>query len=277
MGSPEKAQWVRAGVVGGAGTGALVAQHTWMGESDHYTALADAMGCEILSILPPSPDDGPMPRRVEQWVDHHQTVLETLPVEPPYRFVGWSFAGVVAIEMARRLRDTGHGDSFVGMIDTIRPRLLPLSTREYVWFHLSAALAMPDEQERIAYLKGRGLFLLYRRFPKTGAAARNALVRVGRREPLGNPKPKPTEPAMVSVHTSYLNYRGDPVPFPVSIYATAGSTRRSREPALRWASWLHAGYELTDIPGAHFTMFDPEHVGALGDAIRMSLARYELR
>ena len=107
--------------------------------------------------------------------------------------------------------------------------------------------------------------------------ARRALVRGRTRAPIGNPRPKPTDPATVSIHTSYLNYRGDPVPFPVSIYATDGSLERAREPALRWAPWLHAGYDLTNVPGAHYTLFDAGHVDALGAAVRMSLAQHAIR
>ena len=55
-----------------------------------------------------------------------------LPVEPPYRLVGWSFGGVVAVEAERRLIAGGTPVFFVGMIDTIRPNLRPLSTIEYV-------------------------------------------------------------------------------------------------------------------------------------------------
>ena len=41
------------------------------------------------------------------------------------------------------------------------------------------AAAMPDERERITYLRRCGLYLLYRRFPRTGSAARQLLARYG--------------------------------------------------------------------------------------------------
>ena len=43
---------------------------------------------------------------------------------------------------------------------------------------------------------------------------------------------------------------------------------------LRWAPWLHAGFDLTEVPGSHFTLFEPEYVGGLAAAIRASLARH---
>lgn len=264
-------RWVRSGA---PDRPELVATHTWHREAPYYADLAAVGDYQVLSILPPNPEAGPLPRRVEQWVDHHEAVLQSLPIEPPYRLVGWSFGGVVALELARRLKARGAEVAFVGLIDTIRPRLLPLSTSEYVWYHLGAAAAMSDEAGRIAYLRRHGLFLLHRRFPKTGTAALTLLEHLGVRKARGVKRPnKVTDPLMKSVRTSYLNYRGDVVPFPVSLYATDSSVQRAGEPALRWLEWLHAGYEFVPIPGGHYTLFDPEHIGGLAAAIRVSLAR----
>src|SRR5580700_8705066 len=98
------------------------------------------MGGRIIHcILPPVPGEDRMPRRVDEWVDHVEVGLASLDLSPPYRIVGWSFGGVVAVETARRLQDAGTEVAFVGLIDTIRPRLVPLSNREFVWHHLGAA------------------------------------------------------------------------------------------------------------------------------------------
>jgi len=270
--TPIDPSWVR---VGAADPSPLVALHTWTEEAHRYAALSTAMGgAAIVSILAPSSDTGPLPRRVEQWVDHCDVVLRAAPVEPPYRLIGWSFGGVVAVELARRLKERGVDVSFVGMIDTTRPRRAPLSGREYVWYHLGAAAAMADDHERLPYLTKRGLSLANRRFPRLGAATRTTLERAGlRNEVVHRPSEKPTDPLKIAIHTSYLNYRGAPVPFPVSLYACQRSLARSLEPALRWNGSLHGGFELVTIPGGHFTLWEPEHIDAVGTAITRSLAR----
>ena len=258
----------------------LIAIHTWRGESKHYDNLATAMrgSSRIVSIPPPAQDADTLPRRVEGWVEHGESALRALSVEPPYRFVGWSFGGVVAVELARRLGAGGADVEFVGMIDTIRPRLLPLSNQEFVWYHLGAAAAIPDPSERIAYLRQKSMFLAYRRFPRMGSVAMAVLTRLGFRR--GRPvkhSVRPTDPMQISIHASYLNYRADPVLFPVSLYATAESLKRGHEPVLRWLPWLHGGYELAEIPGEHFTLFEPGHVEVLADAIAASLQRVDTR
>ncbi len=254
----------------------LVAVHTWVDETDHYTALSAAMGgVPIHSILPPLPDDGPMPRRVEEWVAHSRAHLVDLGLTPPYRIIGWSFGGVVALELARALRDEGAPVEFVGLIDSTRPRLLPASDSEFVWHHLGAAAAM-SAGARGAYLRQKLGYLLVRRYPRLGGTLRAALVRLGYRR--GRDKPysvRPTDPAMVSVHTSYLNYRGAAVDFPVHLYATEPSLRKAREPALRWVPTLHAGFELQRIAGEHFTLFEPDAIDSLATALARSLARID--
>ena len=254
--------WVVAGQPGGP---PLVALHTWTKERDQYDRLGAALGDRaVYSSLPPSPLDGPPPRRVDQWVDHHERVLRAMPVEAPFRIVGWSFGGVLAVELARRLRANGEGVEWVGLIDSIRPRLKPLSARDYMWVHLGESLHITDERARVAYLWLHTKVLLHRSI--TGVAPW-LMPRSARR---ASP-PKPTDPLTVAIHTAYLNYRGDDVPFPVSLYVTDESVARTDQSALRWAGHLAAGFELVEIPGTHETVFDDAHVTALAAALRRSL------
>lgn len=258
----------------------LVAVHTWHNESSRYERFAAAMPeVTVHSLHPPTPEtvgDMAMPRRVDQWIDHHEASLRALPVEPPYRLVGWSFGGVVAVELARRLRAQGTAVTFVGMIDSIRPIRLPLSDREYLWYHIGAASTM-DPSVRGQYLRRKIAYLALRRYPRTVGAMRAVFARAGLvNTPTGGPKPKVTDPLMVSIHTAYLNYDGDPIDFPVSLYTTAGSVRRCGNPALRWLEHLHGGYELTAIPGGHFTLWDPPNVERVAAAVREGLRRNEL-
>lgn len=271
---PDLNAWRRAG---DGNQAPLVALHTWHSDEVHYDALSRALGDRpIFSVLPPKSDAGELPRRVDEWVDHVVSVLDELPVHPPYRVIGWSFGGVVALETARRLIERGTPVAFVGMIDTIRPKLRPLSPSEYAWYHISEALAIPDERLRIRYMGKKGLGYLDRRFPVVGGATQRAL-RIGRpQEEAEAQRPKqrnsrPSEPLKISIHVSYLNYRGQGVDFPVSLYATAPSCARAGAPALRWGGWLEGGYEFVKIPGDHFSLFEQGNVEVFAGALQRSL------
>lgn len=73
--------------------------------------------------------------------------VEVLIAEHPrqdYRLIGYSFGGILAYEMARQLQASGHGVSFLGIIDS-RPNLGP-DLRRHV---------RPDHREGWARLKER--------------------------------------------------------------------------------------------------------------------------
>jgi len=255
----------------------LVAIHTWHREELQYDAVAQAMGGRpIYSILPPKSDASALPRRVDDWVDHVLTVLDELPVVPPYHLIGWSFGGVVAVETARRLLADGTPVGFVGLIDTIRPKLRPLSTSECVWYHLGETRVIPDDRLKFRYLGEKGLQMLDRRFPVAGGVAKR-LRRLVRPRPAPEERPSkplssgPRDPLEISVHVSYLNYRGQGVDFPVSLYATAPSSAEARAPVLRWAGWFEAGYEFVMIPGDHHSLFGWVNVEHLAVALQRSL------
>ena len=272
-GGPDPDEWYRAG---DGNQAPLVALHTWHDEQENYDAVSQALGGRpIFSVLPPKADAGALPRRVDDWVDHALAVLDGLPVEPPYRLIGWSFGGVVAVEAARRLIAAGTPVAFVGMIDTIRPNLRPLSTSEYVWYHLGEARDIPDGRLRFRYLGVKSLQLANRRFPVAGGVAKRARGLVWPQPPEERRPDRngdgPRDPLEVSIHVSYLNYRGRGVDFPVSLYATAASCAEARAPVLRWAGWLEAGYEFVMIPGDHHSLFERGNVENLAGALQRSL------
>jgi len=67
--------------------------------------------------LPPPPLDADL-ATVDGWLAAEREALTRLPIEPPYRFLGWSFGGVLGLELARQLGREGIAVEHVGMIDT---------------------------------------------------------------------------------------------------------------------------------------------------------------
>ena len=119
-------------------------------EESHAAALTERLSGRRLVRLP-SPSGDALPGRVDGWVDHHHATLDGLGVEPPYTLIGWSFGGVVALELTRRLRAEGRSVEYVGMLDSIRPWLRPLRWRDAVPYHLTEAVLISDPDARRAY------------------------------------------------------------------------------------------------------------------------------
>jgi thioesterase domain-containing protein/acyl carrier protein len=61
-------------------------------------------------------------KTVEAMTDEYLTAVKSRQPEGPYFLCGYSFGGLVAFELARRLRDQGDEVAFVGLFATLPPR-----------------------------------------------------------------------------------------------------------------------------------------------------------
>ncbi|MEM8746175.1 MAG: amino acid adenylation domain-containing protein, partial [Actinomycetota bacterium] len=71
--------------------------------------------------LPGARHDDEFPESLGALVDRYLDELLVAHPTGPYRFLGWSFGGVVALELARRLEARGEIVDLVAMIDTLVP------------------------------------------------------------------------------------------------------------------------------------------------------------
>jgi len=258
---------------------ALLAVHCWGDESSHFQRLADALGDhQVISLLVPA-DPTQLPVTVGQWVDFHEATVASLltaspPLGPPYRIIGYSFGGVIAIELARRLRQRGHAVQYVGLIDTIKPRqIMPDSVGEYLWFHVREASLINDEVKRRRYLVSRLKLLAVRRVPQiTNLVLRVArTLRIGRDLSARLAPRVATDPAMASLYESFKTYRCSTVDFPVTVLSSPTSVCETESASLGWASWMGVGFDVYPINGDHLEVFDDEHIGTMANAIDHSL------
>lgn len=251
---------------------------TWRDEHRHFEALSTyAPDLELITLEIPTGESAELPRRTEAWVDHHFAQIEALDLDPPFRLLGWSFGGVVGLEVARRLREQGRSVAFVGLIDSYLPQRQPNELSDFVWYHLGQAAHLPEVADRLPYLRRRAEFYAYRRFPQLGALTVRALERIGlrqRRAMAAKALKRPNDPLTVAIYTSFLNYQERFVDFPVTLFTTETSRHDTQSLSLRWARWLEAGFDNTLIGGSHFTLFDPEHLASLGAAISAGVTRH---
>jgi thioesterase domain-containing protein len=204
-------------------------------------------------------------------------VLHELDPEPPYRLVGWSFGGVVALELARRLRTEGEEVAFVALLDCQRPRIRPVKWRDALPYHLREAALLPSTEARRDYARRELRYRVGRKMPNTVMEARRRLRQEKRKRTgeKGGQKGwvKPTSPLIRSIHRSYLNYEASPVDFPVALFPTQGSTDRCHgDPSLHWAPFLRGGFTVHPVPGDHLSMCAPPHVDIVAQQLHLALA-----
>lgn len=261
----------------GGRKGPLVFFHTWFTEEDDVPALADAFGPDqpIYAVRPPVQADGGLPTRTGQWVEYHYERLMALAVGEPYLLAGFSFGGVVALEIARRLEREGHEVGYVGLIDTTRPRLEPQQLRKFVRYH-AAELADMQREERRDYFH----WALSKLKQEYRMRYRKTLVRLHlrRRAPRSLADRKNFSRATRAIHRAYLNYEAMRYDHPVALFYTHDSyVRTHNDPTLRWARFLRGGLDVYALDGKHFEIFGEQHRYANVAKIAMSIEQATAR
>jgi thioesterase domain-containing protein len=240
----------------------LVFVRTWGVEGDYLGRLAEHLDPEqpVIGLAPPSSERAAKLDRVGDWVEFEREQLDSLSLSGPYRLAGWSFGGVVALELARTLEADGVGPASLDLVDTWLPRQHPRNATERALLHLLKIQALEASQRR-AYVRS-----VARRLPKQARKlARAQTRRVGRTLRRGEAPAKPSvEPELRAIWVPFMKYEPSQYHEPVAIHSSADSVARNNDdPSLGWSRWLVGGFSVRHVAGKHRTMWDPPHVAGL--------------
>jgi thioesterase domain-containing protein len=252
----------------------LVSIHTYVDELDHDRAIAAALDDRpVLAILPPGPDEGPIPDRMEQWVDRSVRAIRSAGLEGPHHLIGWSLGGIIAWEVARRLRVEGETVAYAANIDAMRAKLRPRRVGEAVRYHLDEARRIDDRRRRGAYLlraPARHLDGVRERSVKRVLRARRRLG-LGTDEPIANTA-EAYPPLVYAAKMTGLHFMPKPYFFrPTLFVSRVTASIVDSDELLRWGTFLPAGVDVHQVPGDHHSMWDAAHVVATAEAIARSL------
>ncbi len=280
----------------------LVTIRTWSKEGEHFRVLARALGPEqpIYSLAPPDfPTLEAYPRTTDEWVEWLMPMVRRLDFQGQWLLGGWSFGGVMALELGERLAAEGDRVGLVLMIDTRKPKARP-ETRPGVKMpmrlrklgqQIVAYSQLETRRERLAYLRARldpwrGLEKRRARRERRAARAdrkqrrqaeRRAIdAAAGEAPPEGLIVTRVTGERMTflqrTIHVAYLKYRSHPTSLPIALFRTQESRERSGDdPALGWWPLARGRFAVEEIEGTHWTIFDPEYIERLAPRIERAL------
>jgi thioesterase domain-containing protein len=176
----------------------------------------------------PSWDENRNPRTVEAIAAEYLQRIRTLQPEGPYFLGGYSFGGVVVFEMAHQLHRQGQE---VALLVLVNPTDWRRVTR--------------GQHTVIRYLKGLGRKMVW--------MAGELYLALGRCIPPRLRQRYTTEMNLRTVHT-YVpqTYPGRLVLFE--------STQNGTAVRNTWGPLAADGFELHEVPGDHFTLFEEPHV-----------------
>ncbi|MER5436373.1 amino acid adenylation domain-containing protein [Streptomyces sp. NPDC002588] len=250
--------------------------------------LPDDQPLYALQAAGAEPGSTPL-RSVEDLADSYLTALRTVQPHGPYTIGGWSFGGLVAFEIARRLRAAGERVARLLVLDTIAlgqgpcapyddEALLGWFFQELLWLRdggespapiIPAGLGSPEEKfafmarvasERGVLPAGGSRSLIRRLF---GVYRANWLATLAYRPPRED-------------QDLTLIRAAEPLPAVLSaMHRTAGS--RHQDPCNGWSAMTSGRIQLVRVPGDHLTIMEEPyvaHVGAtVADLIRTDFAR----
>ncbi len=136
----------------------LICVHCGKGRVHHYVELAKRLeeGVPVLAVQPPMRAFlDARPATVEALAALYVDELVTrVPPLEPYRLCGYSFGGLVALEMARQLRSRGCGVSLLAVLDTSLPSAF---LRRTDWKQHAQALDALSPTAKFGYLLRSGV------------------------------------------------------------------------------------------------------------------------
>ncbi len=187
----------------------------------------------------------------------------------PYALAGYSFGGLVALEMAAMLRAAGEVVEFVGLFDTdVHDACLPT-------------------RERMIYRTLRKLHRITSRLPAPSKGflfrARAALrTRIERRLgatcgeiPTPRWRTEPLPPAMARVDSAawaaFRAYRPRPHSGPTTFFRASLRAPDYCDPIPILRAATDGQFTIFDVPGDHFTMIQDPHVALLAERVSACL------
>jgi thioesterase domain-containing protein len=204
-------------------------------------------------------DGRPPDRRVEEMAARYLDDLRVVRPSGPYALGGYSFGGLVAWEMARRLAAAGERVALLALLDTRSPSLgrgaPPFVTTAWVK-RRGQLLALDCVVAGIGGPTGQPGFRLRR-------------MNVGISPGISMEHEVAVERASLAAANAY---RPGPYAGRVILFRTRGATA-ALEPTAGWGTLATGRFEIRDLGGDHSTLLARPWVERLAAGINRSLAR----
>ena len=207
-------------------------------------------------------------RQVSRMAQLYAAELRGVQPHGPYYLFGYSFGGVVVLELARELVAQGERVGLVIMADCPAPGYPPPAPlRKRIRVHADNLFGQHG-QKRSDYIRERFANLSSRVKKLAGII------------PYDDPEQVLSEPVRrleAALYESYRHYRPLPLGLDV-LFLTADTppewpTASFDDPLIGWGNVLRGRISQCAIPGTHLTVFAPQNVPVMAARIRSGIER----
>ncbi|MBZ4377474.1 non-ribosomal peptide synthetase, partial [Corallococcus sp. AS-1-6] len=243
-----------------------------------YSELARRLGpsLPVYGLQSRGLDGRPVVDSIEEMAALYIEAIRTVQPHGPYQLGGWSLGGVIAYEMARRLREAGEAVELLALIDAHVPGITPPSetaphfsseARVRIAFAQTTATAFGQELSMSAEALAQG----------DDAAMLDHLLQEGVRARILDAHSGDTQlRALFRVFQANLFAQEKYVPQPYDGTALLLSASEAADelPVHRgWESLVRGGLEVHVVPGSHHELLQDPHLGPIVERLRLILAR----
>ena len=229
------------------------------GEAAELAPLVEALEIEqrVLAVEPFEPLDSAEPPSVERIAQNAVALVRASQPDGPYFLLGYSFGGLVALEVSRSLRGAGETVELVGLVDVIYDRrywskgVFVRATARRSAHHLREIVRRPPAQA----------------WAELSLRARRLAGHIAAR---GDPEALPPQTAhdrqAANLH-AMGGWRPRAIEGPVVLFTSGDDEDLACDPAELWRPWID-DLDVRRVPGSHLRFVrDPESLVALARAV----------
>jgi aspartate racemase len=199
---------------------------------------------------------------IEELAAYYIQAIQAVVPHGPYHFLGFSFGGLVAFEIARQLRDRGELVGMLGLVDNLRMRQ-PASGAGAPPLQNTARKLRRFAADRFKDLQGpRGLWRVTEELRARALRLIYTALHARRR-----PIPRILQRAIDINWFAAVNYVPQSYPGSITLFPACGSTNDPGATNDFWARLADGGMELHYIPGGHENILEEPNVSTLGKTV----------
>lgn len=210
--------------------------------------------------------------RMEDMAAHYIKEIQRIQPKGPYHFLGYSFGGIVVLEMAHQLQKAGEVVGLLGMLDTRAKDYAPEMPSE-------GQSVKPDKQGRLARFlrsnKGHGTGKAWARFFLNDLSERRVRYVTTFAARMFSTLPAFLKNTHEINAVAARNYRPKPYPGKLTLFRASKQTNSNIPSDNGWSPIFQGGIEIHHIPGDHWQVLSEPGIDVLAKTIRGCLSRLD--
>nr|WP_279635659.1 non-ribosomal peptide synthetase [Corallococcus carmarthensis] len=243
-----------------------------------YSELARRLGpsLPVYGLQSRGLDGRPVAESIEEMADLYIEAIRTVQPHGPYQLGGWSLGGLVAYEMAQRLREAGEAVDLLALIDTHVPGLTKPSQ--------DASRFDAETRARLAFAHatatafGQDLSISDEALAQGGDEAMLAhLLQEGLRARILDAHAGPSQlRVLFNVFRANLFAQEKYVPRPydgTALLLSASEASTGLPHHRGWEPLVRGGLEVHAVSGSHHALMQDPHLGPVVEHLRDALTR----